>query len=220
MSTDLMLPDEKLQVKELLIKGNKEMTKRHYKEAVKHYKQSLAVVKDSQLADFPAYKTYENEISSALNDERLRCYRDGLAQFKAKCYSIQDYEKTALEHGYVKDKGTWYAPEEYETLMISRGFYRYEDEYLNQDRFEKEVIIPVLVDKCELEDWQKINSIDVKLKESNEVERVYKILGVAAANLEDYRVVVKMSIDATFNIKDDYWRFFNPKKDSSLKQYE
>jgi len=220
MSTDLMLPDEKLQVKKLLKKGNQELKKNHYEEAVKYYKQSLALVKDSQLADFPAYKTYENEISSALNDERLKCYRDGLAQFKQKCYSIQDYEETALEHGYVKDKGTWYSPDEYETLMISRGFYKYEDEYLNQDRFEKEVIVAVLRNKCELEDWQKINSIDVKLKRSNDDEMVYEILGVANANLEDYRVVVKMSVDANFNKKNDHWRFFNPKKDSSLKKYE
>jgi len=220
MSTDLMLPDEKLQVKKLLKKGNQELKKNHYEEAVKYYKQSLALVKDSQLADFPAYKTYENEISSALNDERLKCYRDGLAQFKQKCYSIQDYEETALEHGYVKDKGTWYSPDEYETLMISRGFYKYEDEYLNQARFEKEVIVPVLRNKCKLEDWQKINSIDVKLKRSNDDEMVYEILGVANANLEDYRVVVKMSVDANFNKKNDHWRFFNPKKDSSLKKYE
>ena len=47
MSTDLMLPDEKLQVKELLMKGNQELKKGLYDVAVKHYKQSLAIVKDT-----------------------------------------------------------------------------------------------------------------------------------------------------------------------------
>jgi len=220
MSTDLMFPDEKLQVKKLLMKGNQELKNSHYKEATKLYRQSLAVVRDSQLEDFPAYKYYESEILSALNDENLKCYNDGLVKFKEKWYSLQEYEKIVQEHGYVKDKGAWYAPDEYETLMISRNFYKYEDEYLNQGRFKNEVIVPVLRNKCKLEGWQKIDSIDVRLKGFNDDKIVYEILGVAIGNLEDYRVVVKMSVDAVFNKKNDRWIFFNSKKDSYLEPYE
>jgi hypothetical protein len=220
MSADLMLPDDKRQVKELMMKGNQELKKGHYEEAAKYYRQSLAVVRGSRLSDFPAYRSYESKILTALNVEKLKCYKEGLVPFKGKCYTVQEYEEIIQEHGYVKDGGTWYAPDEYEAMMLSRGFYKYNDEYLNQARFEKEVLATVLKKECELEDWQRIDTIDVKLTKSSDDEIDYEISGVANANLEDYRVVVHMSLEATFNRKNDQWRFFNPQKDSSLKQYE
>jgi len=220
LSTDLMLPDDKLQVKELLMKGNKELKISHYEEAIKAYNQSLAIVRNSQLAEFPAYKSFESNILSTLNDDNLKYFKKGFFQFKGKWYSLQEYEKTIQKHGYVKDKGAWYSPEEYKSLMISRGFYKFEEKYLTQNSFINKVLVPVLRKKCKLEDWQKIDSIDIKLKGSNDDEMVYKVRGVATAHLEDYKVIIDMSIDATFHKKNNHWRFHNLQKDSFLERYE
>ena len=150
--------------------------------------------------------------SGVITDEELEIHLALSKETNRALGKVLVYEKTMQEHGYVKDKGAWYAPDEYETLMISRGFYKYEDDYLNQDRFEKEVLVPVLRNKCKLEDWQKIDRVDVKIKRSNGDEIAYEIMGVAIASLKDYRVVVTMSVDATFNKKMITGVFPTPKK--------
>ena len=214
-----MLPDEKNHVRTLLMKGKKNLNNNNYEKALEYFEQSLAIVQNSPLKAFQAYKYYENEILSALNDGDMIYFKKGYLQFKRKWYSPQEYEKALQKHGYVKDEGEWYSPAEYEELMISRGFYKYNNEYFTQGKFIEHVIKPVLRSKCQIEEWINFDKIDIKVKGSDGNDIVYEIIAVATVYFEDYKVTKTASINAVFNKKSDQWRFINPHTDSSLKEH-
>ncbi|MDY6973887.1 MAG: hypothetical protein SV775_16435, partial [Thermodesulfobacteriota bacterium] len=147
-----MIADEKNEIRRLLEKGKNELKKNNYGKASEYFEQSLAIVQRSRLKDFQAYRYYESEILSALNNENITYFKKGYLQFKGKWYSSQEYEEILQEHEHVKYEGEWHSPAEYEELMIERGFYKYDNEYFTQVKFIEQVIKPALRSKCAIQE--------------------------------------------------------------------